>query len=128
MRAPEEQLERAICVEHCRYFKPWQEPGRCAAFGWILGRIRTDPRLREALERLRGARPIRRLRHDSVLLRSVCIRCDHYPYRCALRHPQKAGRAEPCGGLIALDMLLERGALSDEDVFDPGGRSWPAGP
>jgi len=118
-RSAEERLERLLCAEHCRFFKPWhEETRRCAAHVWLLHLVRADPAAIETMEKLRGARAVEPLRSDALLLRTVCTRCEYYPYDCRYRHPARPAGAVPCGGLVVVDLLLERGAIGAEDLYD----------
>lgn len=119
MRSAEERLERLVCGEHCRFFKPWQgESRRCGGHAWLVHRARTDTATLDALEKLRGAKASFPLRADVLLLRTACTRCDYYPYNCRYRNPTGPTNAEPCGGLVVLDLLLDRGLLTAEDLYD----------
>ena len=116
MRSVGERIERAVCAGRCRYFKPWREPGRCGAFRWIRSRASAGSLDVETVERLAWGRPLSGLRHDTVLLRGVCVHCLHYRTRCPYRS-SRAG-AEPCGGLAVLDLLIERGDLDAQILFE----------
>jgi hypothetical protein len=120
MRSKQERMERLVCAEHCRFFKPWQgESRRCGGHAWLVERIRADEGMLDALEKLRGAKPVLPLRADSLLLRTICTRCEYYPYNCRYRSPVAPAQANPCGGVVVLDLLLERGLVASEDLFDP---------
>ncbi|NOY45491.1 MAG: hypothetical protein GXP50_08580 [Deltaproteobacteria bacterium] len=117
MRTHEEVLERAVCAEHCRLFKPWDERQKCAAFAWLRDRVTPGSPAFRVVERLRGA-PLRwRNQHDALLLRAVCIRCELYPYRCPFRRPDKSEGASPCGALLVMETLVDRRAVRGDELF-----------
>ena len=118
MRSVQQRLERAVCAEHCRYYKPWATPEPdCGPMQWLLERIEDDAQLLDAVERLRGRRLTPPLAQDSTLLRRVCTPCQHYPDNCAYRRPDRSPSAEPCGALLVLDTLLEKHLFTAEDLF-----------
>jgi len=118
-RTAEERLERLVCGEHCRFFKPWQEETRrCGGHDWLLRQVQADPATLEALEKLRGVKAPPPLRADALLLRTACTRCDYYPYNCRYRSPTGPDNAEPCGGVLVLDLLLDRDLISPEALYD----------
>jgi hypothetical protein len=120
MRSKTEQLERLVCAEHCWYFKPWTgEERRCRAQEWLIQRAAHGAGALDELQKLRGVRPAMPLRSDSLLLRATCTRCDYYPYQCNYRKPTRSPDAIPCGAVIVLSLLLERGLLSAEELYDP---------
>ncbi|MBE0617530.1 MAG: hypothetical protein IH608_06350 [Proteobacteria bacterium] len=122
MRSAEERLERLVCGEHCRFFKPWHgESRRCGGHAWLQHRACTQTATLDALEKLRGAKPTLPLRTDALLLRTVCTRCDYYPYHCRYRSPTGPANADPCGGVVVLDLLLDRALVAAEDLYDPPG-------
>lgn len=128
MRTREQRLERLVCAEHCRFFKPWQkETSRCGAYRWLLTRSLRADHLLDAVERLRGERLATVTEHDPVLLRSVCHRCDYFPAGCAYRDPSRAGGATRCGALAVLHALLDRGHLSLEELYAPLDAREPCG-
>ena len=117
-RTIEERVERLLCAEHCRFFKPWHgEDRRCAAHTWLLHLALGNPGIIEALEKLRGARAPAPLQADALLLRTTCTHCDYYPYDCRYRDPARPTGAVPCGGIVALDLMLERGTIGAEDLY-----------
>lgn len=119
MRSIEQRLQRLVCAEYCRYYKPWATPEPdCGSIQWVTDLVTHDRGALESIERLRGTRPTLPLPHDRVLLRRVCTRCDHYPYACAYRKPDRSTQAEPCGGLIVLDLLLGRKVITSEALFE----------
>lgn len=120
MRSREERLQRLVCAEHCRFFKPWREEERhCGGHRWLLGKAGSDEGILDAMERLRGCRPILPLRADSLLLRTVCARCEFYPDGCRFRSGGSSRQAVPCGGVVVIDLLLERGHLGAPELHDP---------
>ncbi len=119
-RSRQERVERLVCAEHCRFFKPWEgEEIRCGGFRWLLSRAVAREETLESVEKLRGEvwAPSREL--DPLLLRSVCTRCDYYPARCSYLRPAKPSGAVPCGAMTVLQLLLERALVVPEDFFDP---------
>ncbi len=116
MRSVDERIERAVCAGRCRYFKPWKEPGRCGAFRWLRSRASAGSVDVETVERLVWGRAFSALRHDTVLLRAVCIHCVHYRLRCPYRSSRSG--SEPCGGVAVLDLLIERGDLDAQALFE----------
>src|SRR5512139_1070761 len=120
MRTREQRIERLVCAEHCRFFKPWQkETSRCGAYRWLVHHSLRSERLIDAVERLRGERWNSLGEHDAPLLRSVCSRCDYFPNACAYRDPKRARGATPCGAIGVLHVLLDRGHLSLEELYAP---------
>ncbi len=119
MRSRSEQLERLVCAEHCRFFKPWEETHRCAAYQWLDRRVQEDGDVMEHLHRLRGRRPPPVLRHDDLLSRTQCARCGYFPDGCRYRDPSRNDGPGPCGGLVAVDMLLDRDALDEGTLSCP---------
>ncbi len=128
MRTTEERLERVVCAEHCRLFKPWEERQKCAGFALLRDRVARGGLAVDAVERLRGARVRWSGNHDAVILRSACIRCELYPYRCPFRRPTKEAAGEPCGAALVLDALLERRVIRAQDLFwgEPTGEARPS--
>ena len=113
-----------VCGEFCRYYKPWSDlTARCGADDWIMRKAAESPSFLEATEKLRGSRPLLPLQTDALLLRTICTRCEHYPYNCNYRDPQRTKAAEPCGGLVVLDLLLARDVISGRDLYVPNGSS-----
>jgi len=114
----QERLERLVCAEHCRYYKPWAtpEPG-CGSRAVLAAGLDVDGVRLEALERLRGDRVVLPLAQDPTLLRLVCARCEHYPENCAFRRAKRSASAEPCGGLMVLERLLNNGQLTTEELL-----------
>lgn len=114
----QESLERLVCAEHCRYYKPWATPETGCGSRTILAAIlgANGGRL-EAMERLRGDRVALPLSQDSTLLRLVCAHCEHYPDNCAFRRAKRSATAEPCGGLMVLERLLNNGQLTPEELL-----------
>lgn len=121
MRSRRERLERLLCAEHCRYYKPWEKgEARCAPFLLLLESARGSDEVLDALERLRRERLPGALRaHDALLLRAVCTRCEYYPDACAYRKVDHSAAATPCGGLCALGALVQREALVTEALYGP---------
>ena len=121
MRTRLERLERLLCAEHCRYFKPWmKDESRCAPFLLLLETARGSDDVLDALERLRGERlPAVQRADEALLLRAVCTRCDYYPAGCAYRKAGRSATASPCGGLCALGALLHREVLPTEALYGP---------
>jgi hypothetical protein len=119
MRTRKERLQRLVCAEHCRFFKPWQqETARCGAYDWLLQRSLASDQILDVLEKLRGERWGTLDDHDAALLRSVCTRCAYYPSACAYRDPARAQGATPCGALDVLRALLTRHAITLEELYD----------
>ena len=119
MRSRQQRVERLVCGEHCRFFKPWdQETKRCAAYRWLLHWPDASGHTLESLERLRGRRGTPAGHLDAVLVRTVCTRCGYYPNDCAFRNPEKSKSAEPCGGIAVLHELLERQELTPEELYE----------
>ncbi len=115
-----EKIDRVVCAEHCRFYKPWTEDrAPCGAREWLLGWVVANPPSLELLERLRSVKPVLPLQFDAALERSICTRCDHYPDACHHRSAAGPSHAVPCGGLVVLDLLLGRGALTPEDLYGP---------
>jgi len=121
MRTRRVRLERLLCAEHCRYFKPWnKDESRCAPFLLLLESARGSDEVLDALERLRGERlPGAQRALDAVLLRAVCSRCDYYPAGCAYRKAGHSATASPCGGLCALGALVHREDFLTEALYGP---------
>jgi len=120
MRSREEKLQRLVCAEHCRFFKPWREEDRrCGGHRWLLEKAKAAEGILDPLERLRGCRPVLPLRADALLLRTVCSRCAFYPEDCRYRSAASAREGIPCGGIVVMDLLLERGHLSAAELHDP---------
>ena len=120
MRSVQERLERLVCAEHCRYYKPWATPEPdCGSMQWLLKLVVERTELFDAVERLRGRRLPLPLAKDRTLLRRVCTHCEHYPDNCAYRRPDRSPDAKPCGGLLVLDELLGNGLITAEDLVHP---------
>lgn len=120
MRTRKERLQRLVCAEHCRFFKPWQkEETACGAYEWLLQRSLLSDQLLEVLERLRGEQWGALDDHDAALFRTVCTRCGYYPDTCAYRDPARVPRAKACGALTVLRALLGRDALTLEELYEP---------
>lgn len=118
MRSVEQRLERLVCAEHCRYFKPWATPEPdCASMRQVLALVGRRPELLDTVERLRNRRLAPPLTRDAALLRGVCAPCEHYPENCAYRRSDRSPGAVPCGGLLVLDQLLSLGLVSAEELF-----------
>lgn len=129
MRSIRERLERLACAEHCRFFKPWtEETGRCGAYEWLLRKASGTKEILDAMERLRGTKPILPLAFDSLLRRTVCSACGYYPANCRFRAQESRKDATPCGALIVLDLLLHREMLNSDEFYEPPtqGRAAPA--
>jgi len=119
MRSREERLERLLCAEHCRFFKPWRgEERRCGAHKWLLRTVMREEQVLDDMEKLRSQNATTPLAHDALLLRTVCAKCEYYPGECGYRNPAGPGSAAPCGGMVALELLLERGTVSTEELYD----------
>ena len=119
MRSREERIERLACAEHCQFFKPWRdEERRCAAYLWLLKRAVTAEQVLDDMEKLRGQNATPPMVHGTLLLRAVCGRCEYYPAECGYRNPAGPGSTKPCGGMVALELLLARGAVSPEELYD----------
>lgn len=113
-----EKVTRLVCAEHCRFYKPWTEHrAPCGAHEWLVARATAVADALDPLERLRGVKPTIPLQSDALLERTICTRCDHYPDACHHRSPAGPTHAVPCGGLVVLDLLLDRDALSPEDLY-----------
>lgn len=120
MRSTREQVERVVCAEHCRFFKPWgEEKEPCSALQWILQRAEHVEGTLEALGKIRRVRAAQPLSSDALLLRAVCSRCPHYPDDCRYRRAERPAHAVPCGGIAVLDALLGRDTLSAEELYSP---------
>jgi hypothetical protein len=120
MRSTAERLERLTCAEHCRHYKPWRgEEPRCGAHQWLLQRALNVEGALDDLEKLRGVKPAMPLRFDALFLRTVCARCDYFPSQCSYRDPAGPAEAVPCGGIIVLSFLLDRGLISTQELYDP---------
>lgn len=118
MRSVPQRLERLVCAEHCRYYKPWATPEPdCNSTQWLLEMVGERSELLDAVERLRGRRISLTLAQDRTLLRQVCTHCQHYPTNCAYRRPDPSPGAEPCGGVLVLGQLLGNGLISSGDLF-----------
>ena len=119
MRSREERLQRLACAEHCRFFKPWTgEERRCRAYQWLLKRVMRQEQVLDDLEKLRGQNAMTPLAHDAILLRTICAKCEYYPGECGYRNPAGPRSSKPCGGMLALALLLERDAVSPEGLYD----------
>jgi hypothetical protein len=120
MRSKGERVERLVCAEHCRHFKPWEgEERRCGAHQWLVQRTLNVEGTLADLEKLRGAKPSMPLRFDALLLRTVCTGCEYYPNQCKYRRPTGPTDTVPCGGVVVLSLLLDRELISAEELYDP---------
>ncbi len=118
MRSVPQRLERLVCAEHCRYYKPWATPEPdCNSAQWLLELVGGRAELLDAVERLRGRRLSLTLAQDRTLLRRVCTHCQHYPNNCAYRRPERSPDAVPCGGVLVLGQLLGAGLIAPKDLF-----------
>lgn len=119
MRSSPEMVRRFVCAEHCRFFKPWaEEETTCGAYEWLLLRASEDPRIPDILSKVLVAKSSTPLRGEALLLRTVCTRCDYFPYRCNYRNPTRPANPVPCGGLVVLDLLLQRDMVSPRELYD----------
>lgn len=115
----ERGLVEVVCGRHCSYFKPWKvEEERCGGFEWL--RRRRDRGLLPDLDGLPRveARPA----HDARLAQTVCAACPFRASDCDYRDPAGPDDAAPCGGLLAIDALLEIGLLREEELELPAER------
>jgi hypothetical protein len=119
VRSQTELLKRLVCADRCRFFKPWQGEGGCASLIWLEGFARTNEQALSLIERSRTARPRLPLAADGLFRRHVCERCTYYPAGCAYRRPAQDTGVPPCGGLIVLALLMDCGAISEEDLYSP---------
>ncbi|HSH71225.1 MAG TPA: hypothetical protein VK997_14985 [Deferrisomatales bacterium] len=118
MRSVPQRLQRLVCAEHCRYYKPWATPEPdCNSAQWLLELVGGRAKLLDAVERLRGRRLSLTQVQEGTLLRQVCTPCQHYPHNCAYRRPDRSPGAEPCGGLLVLGQLLGAGLITPEDLL-----------
>ncbi|GAB4259654.1 MAG: hypothetical protein Kow0092_08040 [Deferrisomatales bacterium] len=116
MRSCEELVERLLCAEHCRRFKPWSESApSCGARDWLRGRAAYEQETIRLLERLRGRRPPASPAFGPLLRRTVCRGC---PRAGQCRYPSTPS-GHPCGGLVVLELMLEREWISMEELYDP---------
>jgi hypothetical protein len=123
MCSRKERLERLVCAEHCRFFKPWEETHRCEAFHWLADRADSEESILDALERFRGLRRAQPLRYDGLMMRTLCTRCGYYPEECSYRDRARTRYARPCGGVVAIDVLLDHQLIDEQTLFGNGRRA-----
>jgi hypothetical protein len=56
--------------------------------------------------------------NDNILKEVICSKCDFYIDGCDFRDPNCNYDAPPCGGLILLSYLFEKGFISREEMED----------
>ena len=56
--------------------------------------------------------------HDAFLDNVVCGLCEFRRDDCDFRSQQRPADAEPCGGYILVDLLLQKGVLSFADLTE----------
>lgn len=108
----EEELAEVVCTRVCAYHRPGKdEPDRCGGFERLRG-LEAEGLLGQGLGAALADCPAGRLAHDRLLARTVCPSCAFRIADCDFRDPDGPPDAPPCGGLRALDRLLELGLLA----------------
>lgn len=111
------RLQRLVCAEHCRYYRPWFTPEPdCEGLKQLISLLKRRGEILAGIERFRHSGSPLTLTHDNLLLDLICARCEHYPYKCAYRKPGRSPGASPCGGIIVYDRLLEARVVSLSDL------------
>ncbi len=103
-------LVKAVCRDHCRYYKPTKDEGLACRGLLVIERLLQDAKeiafadAREALDRAT----------EEMLARSLCIECPFSPEDCDFNMNREG--SSPCGGFIVLGHLIEADRIRIDDI------------
>lgn len=109
-------LAEVLCRRHCVFFKPWKrEEERCGGYAWLFCRAGDHGVGIEAVASLTTRAQVG-LVYDALLGATICADCAFRAADCDFRDPNGPVDSVPCGGVLAIDALLEAGHLEPTDL------------
>ncbi|MCB9797219.1 MAG: radical SAM protein [Alphaproteobacteria bacterium] len=106
-----------MCQSLCAFFKPGQKEDMACGGFTLLTEVVPDP---AALARALEAATPEAFgdRHHHLLHHALCRRCPFYIDGCDFTDPQVTNDSPPCGGYMAIDMLLDQDSPDSAPVRD----------
>lgn len=101
-----------VCRKYCQYFREGTKEKEACEGLKMLAKLFEPPKNLPVLPEHEKSSVLKK--HNHLLEKHVCARCDWRTDDCDYRSLCPPPNAMPCGGLIFLALLIEKGII-DED-------------